>query len=208
MADVHEPPLFLILAGPNGAGKSTFASSGLPAIGTKPSDRSINVLNPDQIAAELSPSPSSARDIAAMRSVHKAVMRNIAQRMPFGIETAALTQSHYRFAQMARDNGFLVALIFVYLANVEVHIARVAQRVLLGGHDIPEKDVRRRFSSAIANFSMFAKFADRVLVFDNSALGDPQLSAEKLESRWHVFAPLTGAPESLRLAIEDLARSS
>jgi len=45
-----------------------------------------------------------------------------------------------------------VALWFLALARVEVALARVAQRVLQGGHDIPEEVVRRRFSAGRSNF--------------------------------------------------------
>ncbi|HVJ15457.1 MAG TPA: hypothetical protein VM686_08450 [Polyangiaceae bacterium] len=48
--------------------------------------------------------------------------------------------------------GYYVALWFLALARVEVALARVAQRVLQGGHDIPEEVVRRRFSAGRSNF--------------------------------------------------------
>jgi hypothetical protein len=45
------------------------------------------------------------------------------------------------------QNGLHTKMIFVALPDVELAPARVAARVLAGGHDVPEETVRRRFKA-------------------------------------------------------------
>ena len=56
----------------------------------------------------------------------------------------------------------------VFLENEEQAIARVAQRVSNGGHDIPEADIRRRFKRGIYNLlNLYMPICDSVLVYNN-----------------------------------------
>lgn len=198
-------PQFLIVAGPNGAGKSTLAKGGLASHDTPQGSLKIRVLDPDKIAARFLIKPGQTKDIRAMRAVHAALDNALTEGASIGVETAALTQAHYRFATRAKASGFAFAFVFVYLANVELHIERVAQRVRLGGHNIRETDIRRRFQSAIENFPAFAAMADRVAVFDNSWVGAPTLSVQKSATGWRLYPEIAGAPDKLRRAIETLA---
>jgi predicted ABC-type ATPase len=57
-------------------------------------------------------------------------------------------------------------------------IARVAERVCLGGHNVPEATIRRRYHSGLANFfALYRTLADYWYLFDNSAPGCPALIA-------------------------------
>jgi predicted ABC-type ATPase len=47
---------------------------------------------------------------------------------------------------------YKVKLLFLQLKSAEEAIARVAQRVRQGGHNIPEAVIRRRFAAGRANF--------------------------------------------------------
>jgi predicted ABC-type ATPase len=55
------------------------------------------------------------------------------------------------------------------LSSVEVALARVAQRVLQGGHNIPEEVVRRRFLTGRVNFDdLYRGLVDSWVLYDNS----------------------------------------
>ena len=46
---------------------------------------------------------------------------------------------------------------------------RVRSRVLLGGHTVPARDIRRRYARSLANLaSVYRPLVDEVIVFDNS----------------------------------------
>ncbi len=62
-----------------------------------------------------------------------------------------------------------MALWFLALPSAEAAIARVAQRVLQGGHNIPVEVVRRRFVAGRANFdNIYRGLVDAWVLYDNS----------------------------------------
>ena len=69
-------------------------------------------------------------------------------------------------------------LIFLALPDPELALARVAERVAQGGHDVPEATVRRRFVAGIRNFhGTYKGLVDMWQIYDNSIL-PPMLIAE------------------------------
>jgi len=59
-------------------------------------------------------------------------------------------------------------------------VARVAERVRQGGHDVPEEVIRRRFLAGLSNFfTLFEPVADSWQMFDNAQLGGLKLIAER-----------------------------
>ena len=69
----------------------------------------------------------------------------------------------------AQAAGYHVKLIFLRLRNPEEAVARVAQRVRQGGHDVPEAVIRRRFAAGERNFErLYAPRADAWALYDSS----------------------------------------
>lgn len=73
-----------------------------------------------------------------------------------------------------RAQGYRVSLFFLGLPDAETAIARVAERVRQGGHDIPEAVIRRRFAAGLANFQRYRAAVDDWALYDNSG-GSPVL---------------------------------
>jgi predicted ABC-type ATPase len=87
----------------------------------------------------------------------------------FGFETTLAGLSYLRHIQQWQLKGYRVSLSFLTLPNVETAIARVAERVRQGGHNIPEPVIRRRFYSGWRNFTNTYRAAvDDWAVYDNS----------------------------------------
>jgi predicted ABC-type ATPase len=62
-----------------------------------------------------------------------------------------------------------VCLFFLSLPDAETAIARVAERVRQGGHNIPESVIRRRFAAGLKNLESNYKAAvDTWAIYDNS----------------------------------------
>jgi predicted ABC-type ATPase len=60
-------------------------------------------------------------------------------------------------------------LVFPKHNTPDEAIARVAQRVKQGGHDIPEATIRRRFASGLRNLVQhYAPVVDEWVLYDNS----------------------------------------
>jgi predicted ABC-type ATPase len=61
-----------------------------------------------------------------------------------------------------------VHFFFLWLSEVDLALSRIEARVLQGGHDVPEADVRRRFDRSIKNFlQLYRPLGDSWFLFDN-----------------------------------------
>jgi hypothetical protein len=65
-------------------------------------------------------------------------------------------------------NGLIIAPPTV--VSVDSDVERVRQRVMKGGHDIPDENIRRRQKGSFANLTAAFKIADEVVLIDNSGL--------------------------------------
>jgi predicted ABC-type ATPase len=64
-----------------------------------------------------------------------------------------------------------VRLFFIGTADPTINAARVAARVIAGGHSVPIEKIVRRYSRSIANLTCAIELADRVYIYDNSVDG-------------------------------------
>jgi predicted ABC-type ATPase len=67
----------------------------------------------------------------------------------FVIETTLASLTYAAKIPYWRAVGYSIQLIYLRLPNADASVARVAKRVALGGHDIPERDIRRRFARSL-----------------------------------------------------------
>lgn len=154
----------IIIAGPNGAGKTTFARSFLPAEAHLP-----RFINADLIAAGLSPFAPDAAAVRAGRLMLTEIGDCVDRGESFAFETTLAGRGYRRHILRWRAMGYRVSLYFLSLPDPEAAIARVAERVRQGGHDIPEPVIRRRFAAGLQNLEAIYKPAvDRWAVFDNA----------------------------------------
>ncbi len=65
--------------------------------------------------------------------------------------------------------GYEMVLLYFWLPSVDMAIERVKTRVQQGGHNIPEEDIRRRFTRSWDNFNnVYKLIVDKWLVVDTS----------------------------------------
>jgi predicted ABC-type ATPase len=155
----------IIIAGPNGAGKTTFAREFLPT-----DEACLNFVNADLIAAGLSPFAPEAAAVQAGRLMLTQIADHVAHGRSFALETTLAGLGYARQIPQWRALGYAVALHFLALPTAEIAIARVAQRVAQGGHNIPEDVIRRRFTAGQANLARYCALVDDWDVYDNSGL--------------------------------------
>jgi predicted ABC-type ATPase len=157
---VTQPRLTLV-AGANGSGKTTLTSD-------ERFFRQIPLLDPDKISVTLQSSMPSTFPIAAARRVLESAKDHISRRESFAVETTLSGKHYLRMMVDARKRGFEVVLVYIGTENVEINLARITNRVLAGGHDVPESDVRRRFQRSFENLPIAMERADHTILFDNS----------------------------------------
>jgi predicted ABC-type ATPase len=164
------PPQAVIIAGPNGSGKSTCAEFLL--------QETRRFVNADMIAQEMSGIPSMTADIGAGRVLLNHIDALTDQSRDFAIETTLATKTLADRVVEWRAAGYQVHLVFLYLPSEDLAVQRVAFRVMNGGHDVPEKTIRRRFRAGLRNlFQIYAHVVDTWRVYDNSQGFDPELIA-------------------------------
>lgn len=94
---------------------------------------------------------------------------HFATRTSFAFETTLSGRGYLRLIDEWQAAGYRVKLIFLQLASAVEAIARVAQRVKRGGHNIPEAVIRRRFAAGKDNFErLYAPRVDAWAIYDNA----------------------------------------
>ena len=157
-------PRILIIAGPNGAGKTTVARGFL----TTEADFHAFV-NADLIAVGLSPFAPEEVSVQAGRIMLDEIKRHVDRLESFAFETTLSGRSYARMIPEWQTLGYRVSLIYVGVSQVELSVSRVAERVKLGGHSIPEDVIRRRFPLSVTNFELLYKpLVDDWVQYDNS----------------------------------------
>lgn len=151
-----------MVAGPNGSGKTTLTDQ----------LRQMNYdvgeyINADDIARDL-PGEYALQVAAAQAEAERRRQTCIAERRSFTFETVMSHPSKVALLRQARHSGFATVLYFVATETPDLNVARVAQRVALKGHAVPEDRIRNRYTRALGLLIQAMAEADRVVLFDNS----------------------------------------
>ena len=159
-----------VLAGTNGAGKSSIGGEMIRASGGE-------YFNPDEAARDiLAANPGASiveANSAAWHEGKRLLERAIAERGNFAFETTLGGATIADLLARAIDAGIEVHVWYVALASPELHLARVKARVARGGHDIPERDIRRRYDASRQNLIELLPKLASLRVYDNSADANP-----------------------------------
>lgn len=138
----------IIVAGPNGSGKTTFATEYLH------SSPDLVYISADAIAERLVSSPemfNSVR-IQAGRLFFEEINGLIQTGTDFIVEVTLAGKGFQKVISQLKQSGYTVTIIFIFLKSSDTCIARVRNRVRLGGHHVPTEDIIRRFYRSKHNF--------------------------------------------------------
>lgn len=169
MGTVRTPRIY-VLAGVNGAGKSSIGGAAVR-------DAGAEYYNPDEAAGTLrAANPRLTQmeaNAAAWLSGKLMLERAIRERLDFAFETTLGANTMTDLLLLAANSGFAIHLWYAGVATPELHIARVRARVRLGGHDISESDIRRRFQHSRLNLIRLLPHLASLRLYDNSFEADP-----------------------------------
>jgi predicted ABC-type ATPase len=164
-----------IIAGPNGVGKTTFAREFLPNYAD-----CKNFVNADLIAQAMAPFSPETAAVRAGRMMLSEIRSFARRRVSFAFETTLSGRGYMALLRQLKAKGYEIHIFFLWVNTVDLALSRVQERVLRGGHDVPETVVRRRFGRSIGNFmSHYRQLADTWILFDNSASKPVVIASEE-----------------------------
>lgn len=165
MMEKKHRPVLIVIAGPNGSGKTTITSKILHHEWLE----NALYINPDIIAQEKFGNWNSHE--AVMKSVKYCEQLRegcIVKKQSLIFETVLSIPQKVDYIKRAKAAGFFVRLFFVSTSSPAINAARIAKRVMEGGHDVPIPKIISRYQRSISNCAAAAHIANRTYIYDNS----------------------------------------
>ncbi len=161
-------PALLVIAGPNGAGKTTITAR----LRAEHWSEGVEYLNPDEIARDRFGdwnAPGAVKRAADWAQARREEL--LAGGKGIAFETVFSAPDKVDFMRRALDAGYFLRVFFIGTSDPRINAARVAGRVMEGGHTVPLEKIVSRYSKSMANLAVAIALADRVYVYDNSVEG-------------------------------------
>ncbi|GHT22119.1 ATPase AAA [Bacteroidia bacterium] len=160
-----EKPKLLIVAGPNGSGKTSVTGKILKHEWVE----GCEYINPDFIARDVFGDWNS-KETVMQAAKYAADWREkcLEEGKSLIFETVLSAPDKVEFIQRAKQKGYFIRLFFIGTDSPEINAARVAQRVMEGGHDVPIQKIINRYYKSIINCALLAELVDRLYIYDNS----------------------------------------
>lgn len=161
-------PVLLVIAGPNGAGKTTITAR----LRQDHWSHGVEYLNPDDIAQNRFGdwnSPEATLSAAQWTTARREEL--LSGHAGIAFETVFSTNEKVDFVERAKHEGYFVRVFFIGTTDPRINAARVAGRILQGGHAVPIEKIVGRWGRSIANLPAAIRIADRVYIYDNSVEG-------------------------------------
>lgn len=162
---MEHKPVLIVVAGPNGSGKTTVTSRILKHEWME----DAVYINPDIVAQEKFGDWNS----------HEAIMKSVkyceqlreqclTEHKSLIFETVLSVENKVEYIHRAVMADFFVRLFFVCTASPTINAARIARRVMEGGHDVPITKIISRYHKSLMNCCLASRLADRTYIYDNS----------------------------------------
>lgn len=149
--------VYTIIGGVNGVGKSSFTGV------LKEQSTNLGIIvDVDKITAEL-----GAGTIAGGKAALKKINECIEKGISFTQETTLSGRKTEITAKEVKEKGYHVRLFYIGLDTAAESLARIANRVRRGGHNIPENDVERRFEGRWEAVAKILPYCDEAEFYDN-----------------------------------------
>lgn len=165
MAENKHSPEMIVIAGPNGSGKTSVTQRFLHhewAEGTL-------YINPDEVAQNKFGDWNSQEAVSKAANFCAALREECLQnRTSFVFETVMSAKDKIDFVCKAKEAGYFIRLFFISTSHPSINAARIANRVMKGGHDVPITKIVSRYYKSLANCRTVAPIVDRLYVYDNS----------------------------------------
>jgi predicted ABC-type ATPase len=158
-------PVLIVIAGPNGAGKTTVTDR----IRRDHWSDGVTYLNADEIARDKFGDWNNPEHIRrAADWVKSERERLLNARSSLAFETVLSMPDKLDFIELARNTGYFVRSFFVGTSDPTINAARVARRVMEGGHTVPIEKILSRYERSMSNIERLVSISDRTYIYDNT----------------------------------------
>jgi len=90
------------------------------------------------------------------------------QKQTFTFETVMSHESKVNLLGQAQKAGYRTYLYFVATDDPAINVSRVRNRVRLGGHDVPQDRIEKRYHRSLELLFAAIRYTNRAYIFDNS----------------------------------------
>jgi len=164
-----------VLAGGNGTGKSTFYEKFLAPTG-------MLFVNADILAKQLDAAHTETISYKAAILAKTLCAQLLHSNTSFCFETVFSHPSKIDFLAKAKSRGYEIILVYIHLQTNELNQARIAQRVLQGGHNVPTDKIISRIPRTMRYVRKALPLVDTAKFYDNSSRHQPFLSVALLKN--------------------------
>lgn len=165
MAKIGRKPELIVIAGPNGSGKTSVTQKFLH----HEWGEGTTYINPDQVANDKFGDWNSRDAVLKAANYCEAWREECLQnKESFVFETVFSAEDKIDFLIRAKNAGFFIRVFFISTSHPSINAARIAKRVMEGGHDVPISKIISRYTKSIINCATIAPLVDRLYVYDNS----------------------------------------
>lgn len=161
----NRKPVLIVVAGPNGSGKTSVTSKILQH---KWLEDSVYI-NPDIVAQERFGDWNSKEAIMkAVKYCENWREECLSERKSLIFETVLSADDKVDFIERAIEAGYFVRLFFVCTNSPTINAARIANRVMKGGHDVPITKIISRYQKSLSRCKYLSRKVQRVYLYDNT----------------------------------------
>lgn len=158
-------PTLIVVCGPNGSGKTSITRKILKHDWLD----NCTYINPDEIARDIFGDWNSPDAIKQAASYAEDLREKLVlKKSSLIFETVLSSPDKIDFILKAKKLGYFIRIFFDCTDSPTINAARIANRVIQGGHDVPIPKIISRYSKSIANCAILSAQVDRLYVYDNS----------------------------------------
>lgn len=154
---------YVIFAGVNGAGKTTLYQSNIKI-------QNMPRVNLDEIVRVFGKWDNIKDVTKAGEIAIKKIREYFANKISFNQETTLCGNSIVKNIITAKKLGYSIEIYYVGLNSADLAVERVKERVVKGGHGVPETDIKRRYFNSLIQLKKVLGYCDKVELFDNSGV--------------------------------------